>query len=906
MHFAPCLVLALALVGVNGDFFLQWPRGSNNRLDGQSRERENGRRLFDSENNGRGGYNRGTGRFYWYENSVVPFVWTQDQSCNDPSKKCTYVIQYYCHEHLRDGWYTDSTSFNTIPYEEQSICRVDFRRKGWVNGNCTYDYRYGMQETKEYYDECRMRSRNKGLFTANQRLNQAAIYTRMNPGGTRFGYECPEERDYYPYWNPSPWRDLVILTDEPERCAAFQEASQNVKDRWVCVFSEEMHKYAADRRWSGYVPITLDQCERPLPLASCGPGGTAGSAGIAGCVVIDSKGNTLNLGVWTRVDKHGIPAPLCQRPAFHERPNYLSNPIDNFGFEAGYNWTIPSWFVNQYQNEIDPERCAIRIRHNVTSGGDPGFKDHGYKAPDSIEAGKTDWKMNSVDENGGLKGSFWEYPTQIPVWEEWGITQAEVNDSFVKAKFTAGKYGRGYVFGDQPKVDIFGSLLGGTNKVYLNVAINTQNWPRTFQDRTHGFAIRRRPVALEGVDIVNLSVKGKRGNIVQTWPAHEYDFHPSPLEIKSGSFIHIQWNGANTNPKNNAGEGPQGFDRSNIVVLGEQLYTEPTKINPATGEAMLTYGQLGRSYPQHFGYNPLNTQTPSKKEGQEKGRFLQFEWLDDYVLSYPPLMSGYFDFGLKQVHATVATTYNYLCTRNNNFSNRSQKGQITILPRTEADGPEALISLPSRDALLSIPGVAYISYDRDERLRYQQAIELTQSERMEGFASPWIKVWPRMISMPDMKGTIQLNMYYDYTPLHFGRIYWAEKPDPTHYDLIQMNTQSQDFSWGDTARASVWINQGGYFVVKNDMNWSAMGGIIVGLSLTAVISFFLYKKFGCRFVGGTKFEGARDPLISDGKGKKAPRSDDPAPKTNAAASTAIPLTTTSGETALPTDTSHQV
>ena len=62
------------------------------------------RRMFDSQNNNRGGYNVGNMRYY--AGSKLPIQWTNQHSCNDPNNNCEIIIQYMCGDNLRDGTIT--------------------------------------------------------------------------------------------------------------------------------------------------------------------------------------------------------------------------------------------------------------------------------------------------------------------------------------------------------------------------------------------------------------------------------------------------------------------------------------------------------------------------------------------------------------------------------------------------------------------------------------------------------------------------------------------------------------------------------------------------------------------------------------------------------------------------------
>ena len=78
----------------------------------------------------------------------------------------------------------------------------------------------------------------------------------------------------------------------------------------------------------------------------------------------------------------------------------------------------------------------------------------------------------------------------------------------------------------------------------------------------------------------NFNVRGRRGNIVQVYPAVEYDFVASGLEgsdttVSQYDYLHIQWCGSDANPQGNAGNGRQATDRHNLVQSASRDTNKP-------------------------------------------------------------------------------------------------------------------------------------------------------------------------------------------------------------------------------------------------------------------------------------------------------------------------------------------
>jgi hypothetical protein len=561
------LVLCSLVVLINGDCYSQNPAGSINRLNEQNTNRNNPDRLFDSQNNGKGGYAWGPSR-YFYEGSLLRIEWTTQHGCNNPKLCCNTVLQYMCQDKtnedplaaIRDGAIQDPANTDTIP--------TDPTEAG--SKTASGDFVYGMHESLAYYQNCVNRQRNKGLFAADQNINrQGAIGTRQNPGGGRRGLECPEERDYWPYWHDSPWRDIAVLTDVPNQaCDWFKSHSQNTMSRNKCV-----------------VPTGTLTGQGQLPNNK------------ADCLQAQGK--------WEKVASHGIDPPDCFR-SFDNLDNYLGNAVgdQHGGLTNFYDWIIP---------KEAGKKCVFRIRYNISS----------------TDIGQGTYRC-----------------------QQWF-------GDFIDSR----KNGDASPVTGNPTITIDGSPL--------RLAVDTTQFGRTFQDRSHMFYIKERPSSVpSAARIYNMNTRGKRGNIVQVYPATEYDFVPTNLVVHQNDYVHYQFTGSIYNPQGNAGEGRAGTDASNIVQLESLDHS-----HPASPQWLKKNTALFRSSSVRRRMASLD-QTDCKQLAPGQERLDQDDPDNCMKLNKPG--SEYFDGGLYQAKDTG--NFYVMSTRNNNFTNRGQKASISVVP----------------------------------------------------------------------------------------------------------------------------------------------------------------------------------------------------------------------------------
>jgi hypothetical protein len=573
-------VFALLVACAAADLYMQNPRGCNDRLNEANTDRNNANRLFDSQNNAQGGYCYGP-TMTFYEGSQLTIEWTNQHGCGaNPKLYCNMVFQYMC------------TSTSDSPYvsirDGETTNTITNNLAGPTTTAADGGFLYGMHESYQSYQNCQTRNRNMGLYIADRAAvggltpNRAsAIYDRQQNNGDQYGYECPEERDYYPYWAPTQWVDIAILTSNTDYCSFYQANSENVVGRGYCQ------------------PAT----------------GPVTDPSLVSVVAPNNPTDCTSLGAtWVVAPSHNVGAPDCGVVPY-SRENHLGNGITQPGFSNNYNWTLPRTGDLPCMSSTSGDcNCVLRMRYNVSS------IESGFPSMSRPDSGFIDYNYNA-------------------------------GNSPVKNNPTIGVDGYNYT-----------------------LAADTTQFGRTFQDRSYVFHIAARPSGVSSIArVFNLNVRGKRGNIVQTYPATEYDFVPQWLYTRVGDYVHFQWTGCDTNPAGNAGEGTDGTDRSNLVQMVTESSTKPASDAwiASNGGSVLFGDSNTRIYFAQLGQQNCLNYTQLKAKTNNVNADVQ----NCMKLN---AASPYFNGGAIKMNSTG--NFYYMNTRNHNFTNRDQKGALLVTP----------------------------------------------------------------------------------------------------------------------------------------------------------------------------------------------------------------------------------
>jgi len=737
-------LFVLGLSGVFGDVYMHSPRGSNDRNCERNVNRNNGNRLFDSQNNAKGGYAcpRAVGgpngptevrkeKMYYYVGEKLPIEWTSQHGAGDNKNLQTeMILQYACTDTFdpldrflgsdkqyvatpRDGTPINGQDAATdiIPDNPTDGIPEDPRRR-----------RFGMHETPDYYKECKGTSRNKGLFTADQKLRRRdARATRQNPNGNRNGLECPEERDYYPYWRPNPWRDIAIITSDwsPKKETFYEQQSQATAGKHMCIVGsgvaaeEDKKKRYAQGTWYNnereclgagmghtwkeiqYAPGFKGN-PSPKPLVVQGDYARVNHLGNAASYY-DDLDKTVMHEICTDRKTARTLAPLNGGCPAGESTNTFKDSKGRI-YDANFGGAVRSSYFPWTVPDTPNPNCALRLRYNISTYDYPAWE-NGNRYLDGTASFPDDFTgapgLNATSNCRGQKNQNGKVCSSV-------LFPALPQD---------------------PYVDV-----GEKNEI-LSLAVNTNQFARTFQDRSYVFEIRQRddPSMINPYKrIISIGVRGKRGNIVQTYPAVEYDFAPDNLILMDQDMVHPQWVGSDYNPRRgcnngeggppdclgcdpfsqqaiNAGNKNSRADRSNLVFTDAVGFSAPAGLSPTNTqrllEAKVTSAESVAKTPftaaevwklayidQTIDGSPLNEKGLQCLTQAQLNAIKNNNRRENHPQNCAKLnaaITPYFDGKVMTVKLPAGSTsgkkYSAMSTRNNNFSNRGQQLNMCVM-----------------------------------------------------------------------------------------------------------------------------------------------------------------------------------------------------------------------------------
>jgi hypothetical protein len=189
------------------------------------------------------------------------------------------------------------------------------------------------------------------------------------------------------------------------------------------------------------------------------------------------------------------------------------------------------------------------------------------------------------------------------------------------------------------------------------------------------------------------------------YPSVEYDFVPTNLTAKVGDYVHFQWTGSNTHDNNpnggdgqtgDDGRGRDGTDRHNVVLLDDLSENYPKFYSTFNNVLFPSDSQLASRvvFAPHLTHKAQYASRMQLVQAFATGGYVgptptatnggytpaQFDALDAANANNKGLLDNVSPtFRGPLIKLTETGTVHYMCTRNNNFSNRSQKASITVV-----------------------------------------------------------------------------------------------------------------------------------------------------------------------------------------------------------------------------------
>ena len=653
-----------------GNVYLHSPRGSNNRLNEPSAANFNDERLFRSNNNRRGGYNVGDKTFLGFQNedgqysmqyfqsgvegnSYLTVEWTNLLGCGkdedgDKIHNCEIVIQTTCQNDEVDG----------IPPSDSYTLR---------NGRIPLKMPYEADPNDA------LSSQLRHLVTQDHHdVPEVKIIPDSESGSS-----CCERSLATMFTN---FFQSYTSNTNNRRTVAVESREEKNERRSV----SENESIGLHESWEYY-----DRCSSTSVIRY----------GME-CLSERQQWPDTNISPWVDV------------AYFSDEPeNSCSNAIETLNQRQFFECVE---YYDEHQNFRKHKSLHKSELECINNGGDwLGF----YKVGDVRE--DIESPTECLQLNGGLKEHVWGRPMSwrdlaedkltdetciaLPAKTECHATPSTRHNYLgsVDGKQHAPRFQWTLPHHEAQKRCVFriryiitsedDQITPGDRRVYPFGADSLSLAPAqqrvVFEDRSHIFKLLQRPDEIpDQLNIHNLVVRGKRGNIVQTYPAVEYDFVPNRLTIPEGDAIHVQWTGSNTHDNNapagdgqagDAGEGVGGTDRHNFVQLLDRAANlmAPDHKHTLFENADWVWSSHEKGYPENAAFNMALSMATSGYYQCETGEECEEAYdnsLDQVLNNAPASYHG-------NVFIPSTGEYHYKCTRNDNFSNRSQKGTIMVV-----------------------------------------------------------------------------------------------------------------------------------------------------------------------------------------------------------------------------------